>query len=161
MPPLPKCLGWRSSGHQRATPLRQGHQLWPHLRHEQLWPGQNLGIETKAAAAYIDKYFQRYPGVKQYMDDTKAAAKSMGYVETVFGRRLYLPKSTPQRPRRAGAERATINAPMQGTAADLIKMAMVAMQRAGRPQAGHPNDHPGARRTGVRTARGLEGWTGS
>jgi len=91
---------------------------------------KNLGIETKAAAAYIDKYFQRYPGVKQYMDDTKAAAKSMGYVETVFGRRLYLPEiNSPNGPRRAGAERAAINAPMQGTAADLIKLAMVAVQK--------------------------------
>ena len=91
---------------------------------------KNLGIETKAAAAYIDKYFQRYPGVKQYMDETKAAAKSMGYVETVFGRRLYLPEiNSPNGPRRSGAERAAINAPMQGTAADLIKLAMVAVQK--------------------------------
>ncbi|MFN3439007.1 MAG: DNA polymerase I [Acidovorax sp.] len=91
---------------------------------------KNLGIETKAAAAYIDKYFQRYPGVKQYMDETKALAKSMGYVETVFGRRLYLPEiNSPNGPRRAGAERAAINAPMQGTAADLIKLAMVAVQK--------------------------------
>ncbi len=91
---------------------------------------KNLGIETKAAAAYIDRYFQRYPGVKQYMDETKAAAKSMGYVETVFGRRLYLPEITsPNGSRRAGAERAAINAPMQGTAADLIKLAMVAVQK--------------------------------
>jgi DNA polymerase-1 len=91
---------------------------------------KNLGIETKAAAAYIDKYFQRYPGVKQYMEETKAAAKSMGYVETVFGRRLYLPEiNSPNGPRRAGAERAAINAPMQGTAADLIKMSMVKVQQ--------------------------------
>ena len=91
---------------------------------------KNLGIETKAAAAYIDKYFQRYPGVKQYMDETKASAKSMGYVQTVFGRRLYLPEiNSPNGPRRAGAERAAINAPMQGTAADLIKLAMVAVQK--------------------------------
>ncbi|QIL78644.1 DNA polymerase I [Diaphorobacter sp. HDW4A] len=91
---------------------------------------KNLGIETKAAAAYIDKYFQRYPGVKQYMDETKLQAKSQGYVETVFGRRLYLPEiNSPNGPRRAGAERAAINAPMQGTAADLIKMAMVAVQK--------------------------------
>ncbi|KAB2898347.1 MAG: DNA polymerase I, partial [Burkholderiaceae bacterium] len=90
---------------------------------------KNLGIETKAAAAYIDRYFQRYPGVKQYMDETKAAAKARGYVETVFGRRLYLPEiNSPNGPRRAGAERAAINAPMQGTAADLIKKAMVAVQ---------------------------------
>ena len=86
---------------------------------------RNLGIETKAAAAYIDKYFQRYPGVKNYMDETKLSAKSKGYVETVFGRRLYLPEiNSPNGPRRAGAERAAINAPMQGTAADLIKLSM-------------------------------------
>ncbi|EER61404.1 DNA polymerase I [Acidovorax delafieldii 2AN] len=91
---------------------------------------KNLGIETKAAAAYIDRYFQRYPGVKQYMDETKAQAKARGYVETVFGRRLYLPEiNSPNGPRRAGAERAAINAPMQGTAADLIKLAMVAVQK--------------------------------
>ena len=91
---------------------------------------KNLGIETKAAAAYIDRYFQRYPGVKRYMEETKAQAKAMGYVETVFGRRLYLPEiNSPNGPRRAGAERAAINAPMQGTAADLIKMAMVQVQQ--------------------------------
>ncbi|MFT4242979.1 MAG: DNA polymerase I [Acidovorax sp.] len=92
---------------------------------------RNLGIDTKAAAAYIDRYFQRYPGVKQYMDETKASAKSRGYVETVFGRRLVLPEiNSPNGPRRAAAERAAINAPMQGTAADLIKLAMVAVQKA-------------------------------
>ena len=86
---------------------------------------RNLGIETKAAAAYIDKYFQRYPGVKNYMDVTRLAAKSKGYVETVFGRRLYLPEiNSPNGPRQKGAERAAINAPMQGTAADLIKLSM-------------------------------------
>ncbi len=91
---------------------------------------KNLGIEVKAAAAYIDRYFQRYPGVKQYMDDTRALAKAQGYVETVLGRRLYLPEiNSPNGPRRAGAERAAINAPMQGTAADLIKLAMVAVQK--------------------------------
>ena len=86
---------------------------------------KNLGIETKAAAAYIEKYFQRYPGVKNYMDETRLSAKSKGYVETVFGRRLYLPEiNSPNGPRRGGAERAAINAPMQGTAADLIKLSM-------------------------------------
>jgi DNA polymerase-1 len=91
---------------------------------------RNLGIETKAAAAYIDKYFQRYPGVKTYMDETKLSAKSKGYVETVFGRRLYLPEiNSPNGPRRSGAERAAINAPMQGTAADLIKLSMVKVQQ--------------------------------
>ena len=91
---------------------------------------RNLGIETKAAAAYIDRYFQRYPGVKNYMDETRLSAKAKGYVETVFGRRLYLPEiNSPNGPRRAGAERAAINAPMQGTAADLIKLSMNAVQQ--------------------------------
>ena len=91
---------------------------------------RNLGIETKAAAAYIDKYFQRYPGVKSYMDETRLSAKSKGYVETVFGRRLYLPEiNSPNGPRRGGAERAAINAPMQGTAADLIKLSMNQVQQ--------------------------------
>ena len=91
----------------------------------------NLGIERSAAAAYIDRYFSRYPGVKRYMDDTRASAKARGYVETVFGRRLWLPEiNSPNGPRRAGAERAAINAPMQGTAADLIKLAMLAVQTA-------------------------------
>ncbi len=90
---------------------------------------KNLGIDNQAAKNYIDRYFQRYPGVWQYMQDTKAQAKARGYVETVFGRRLYLPEiNSPNGPRRAGAERAAINAPMQGTAADLIKKAMVAVQ---------------------------------
>jgi DNA polymerase-1 len=90
---------------------------------------RNLGIETKAAASYIERYFQRYPGVKTYMDETRLSAKSRGYVETVFGRRLYLPEiNSPNGPRRGGAERAAINAPMQGTAADLIKLAMVKVQ---------------------------------
>jgi len=90
---------------------------------------RNLGIDTKAAAGYIDRYFQRYPGVKHYMDETRLSAKSRGYVETVFGRRLYLPEiNSPNGPRRGGAERQAINAPMQGTAADLIKMSMVKVQ---------------------------------
>ena len=91
---------------------------------------KNLAIETKAAAAYIDRYFQRYPGVKNYMDSTRQIAKNQGYVETVLGRRLYLPEiNSPNGPRRAGAERAAINAPMQGTAADLIKLSMNAVQQ--------------------------------
>lgn len=90
---------------------------------------RNLGIENAAARNYIDRYFQRYPGVKHYMDETRLAAKSRGYVETVFGRRLYLPEiNSPNGPRRGGAERAAINAPMQGTAADLIKLSMVKVQ---------------------------------
>ena len=90
---------------------------------------KNLGIDNQAAAAYIDRYFQRYPGVKRYMDDTVALAHAQGYVETVFGRRLYLPDiNGGSGPRKKAAERAAINAPMQGTAADLIKKAMVAVQ---------------------------------
>jgi DNA polymerase-1 len=90
---------------------------------------RNLGIEGAAAKNYIQRYFERYPGVKQYMDETRLSAKSRGYVETVFGRRLYLPEiNSPNGPRRGGAERAAINAPMQGTAADLIKLSMVAVQ---------------------------------
>jgi DNA polymerase-1 len=90
---------------------------------------QNLGIERTTAQAYIDSYFSRYPGVKRYMDETREKARTDGYVETVFGRRLRLPEirsSNPQR--RQAAERAAINAPMQGTAADLIKLAMIAVQ---------------------------------
>ncbi|NML62500.1 DNA polymerase I [Massilia sp. RP-1-19] len=89
----------------------------------------NLGVDRAAAQSYIDKYFARFSGVKQYMDDTRMQAKARGYVETVFGRRLWLPEiNSPNGPRRQGAERAAINAPMQGTAADLIKLAMIAVQ---------------------------------
>jgi DNA polymerase I len=90
---------------------------------------QNLNIERGAAQNYIDRYFARYPGVRQYMDDTRELAKQKGYVETYFGRRLWVPEiNSPNGTRRAGAERAAINAPMQGTAADLIKLAMIAVQ---------------------------------
>ncbi|MEA3120454.1 MAG: polymerase [Paraburkholderia sp.] len=89
----------------------------------------NLGITRDAAKLYIDRYFARYPGVARYMDDTRASAKEKGYVETVFGRRLWLPEiNGGNGPRRQAAERAAINAPMQGTAADLIKMSMIAVQ---------------------------------
>jgi DNA polymerase-1 len=89
----------------------------------------NLGIERSAAASYIDRYFARYPGVKAYMDRTRNAAQDSGYVETAFGRRLWLPEiRSGNQGRRQGAERAAINAPMQGTAADLIKLAMIAVQ---------------------------------
>ncbi|HET8598607.1 MAG TPA: DNA polymerase I [Castellaniella sp.] len=89
----------------------------------------NLGITRAAAKSYIDRYFMRYPGVAQYMDRIRREARERGYVETVFGRRLYFPElSGAKGPRAAAAERAAINAPMQGTAADLIKMAMVAVQ---------------------------------
>jgi len=90
---------------------------------------KNLGIETKAAAAYIDKYFQRYPGVKNYMEQTVVFAQENHFVETVFGRRLYLSEiNGGNGPRKKAAERQAINAPMQGTAADLIKLSMVRVQ---------------------------------
>ncbi|MGE0097599.1 MAG: DNA polymerase I [Hydrogenophaga sp.] len=90
-----------------------------------------LAIDNTAAKNYITRYFERFEGVKRYMDDTRQSAKAKGYVETVFGRRLYLPEiNSPNGPRRSGAERAAINAPMQGTAADLIKLSMVAVQKA-------------------------------
>jgi len=89
----------------------------------------NLGIERAAAQNYIAKYFDRYPGVAQYMEHTRLEARENGYVETVFGRRLWLPEIKGSNgPRRQGAERAAINAPMQGTAADLIKLAMIAVE---------------------------------
>jgi DNA polymerase-1 len=88
-----------------------------------------LGIETSAAKQYIDLYFARYPGVKHYMDSTREQAKAQGFVETWFGRRLWLPEiNGANGMRRQAAERAAINAPMQGTAADLIKLAMIAVQ---------------------------------
>ncbi|MGZ8982125.1 MAG: DNA polymerase I, partial [Burkholderiaceae bacterium] len=90
----------------------------------------NLGIERDAAKMYMERYFMRYPGVAKYMESTRALAKRQGYVETVFGRRLWLPEiNSPNGPRRSGAERAAINAPMQGTAADLIKLAMIAVSK--------------------------------
>jgi DNA polymerase-1 len=90
---------------------------------------QNLNIERSAAQSYIERYFARYPGVRAYMQDTRELAKQKGYVETYFGRRLWVPEiNSSNGMRRAGAERAAINAPMQGTAADLIKLAMIAVQ---------------------------------
>jgi DNA polymerase I len=88
-----------------------------------------LGIERSAAAQFIEKYFTRYPGVAEYMRRTRELARAQGYVETVFGRRLWLPDiNAGGGPRRQAAERAAINAPMQGTAADLIKLAMIEVQ---------------------------------
>jgi DNA polymerase-1 len=87
-----------------------------------------LGIERSAAQQYIDRYFARYPGVADYMQSTRESARERGYVETVFGRRLYLAEiRASNHQRRQAAERAAINAPMQGTAADLIKLAMIAV----------------------------------
>jgi len=88
-----------------------------------------LGIERSAAQQYMERYFLRYPGVKDYMERTRESARNLGYVETVFGRRLYLNDiRASNAARRQGSERAAINAPMQGTAADLIKLAMIAVQ---------------------------------
>ena len=91
---------------------------------------QQLKIERGDAQEYIDLYFDRYPGVKTYMDETRSLAHEQGYVETVFGRRLYLPEiNSGNGMRRQYAERTAINAPMQGTAADLIKMAMLSVDK--------------------------------
>ena len=87
---------------------------------------KQLNVPRHEAQSYMDLYFERYPGVLDYMDSTREVAKEKGYVETVFGRRLYLPDiKASNGARRKGAERAAINAPMQGTAADIIKMAMI------------------------------------
>jgi DNA polymerase-1 len=95
-----------------------------------------LGIEREAAKNWIERYFTRYPGVKRYMDGTRSQAKAQGWVETVLGRRLWLPEiNSPNGPRRGGAERQAINAPLQGTAADIVKLAMIAVQD--RLDAGH------------------------
>ena len=91
---------------------------------------KELGLERSAAQAYMDRYFARYPGVARYMEETRRRARELGYVETVLGRRLWLPEiKAGNGVRRQAAERAAINAPMQGTAADLIKLAMLAVQR--------------------------------
>jgi DNA polymerase I len=90
--------------------------------------GRQLGIPRREAQEYVDLYFSRYPGVKQFMDETRESARDRGYVETVFGRRLYLPEIKSQNAaRRQYAERTAINAPMQGTAADIIKRAMISL----------------------------------
>ena len=90
---------------------------------------RQLGIERGEAQAYVDRYFERYPGVKRYMDETRTLAHEQGYVETVFGRRLYLPEINARNAqRRQYAERTAINAPMQGTAADIIKRAMLRVE---------------------------------
>ena len=92
--------------------------------------GRQLGIPRGEAQEYVDLYFQRYPGVKDFMDNTRESAREKGYVETVFGRRLYLPEINHSNGmRRQYAERTAINAPMQGTAADIIKLAMIEVDR--------------------------------
>lgn len=92
--------------------------------------GRALNVATEVAQAYMDLYFERYPGVRQYMDNTRQLAHHQGYVETLFGRRLYLAEiNASNMQRRRAAERAAINAPMQGTAADIIKLAMIQLHR--------------------------------
>ncbi len=91
--------------------------------------GKQLGIGRGQAQEYVDLYFDRYPGVRKFMDDIRDQARSEGFVETVFGRRLYLPEINDRNvQRRQYAERSAINAPMQGTAADIIKRAMISVQ---------------------------------
>ncbi|WP_299731668.1 DNA polymerase I [uncultured Endozoicomonas sp.] len=91
---------------------------------------KQLGVSRKSAQEYIDLYFERYPGVLRYMEETKTFARENGYVETIFGRRLYLPEINARNGmRRQGAERTAINAPMQGTAADIIKRAMICVDQ--------------------------------
>jgi DNA polymerase I len=97
--------------------------------------GRQLGVSRSEAQEYIARYFARYPGVKAFMDSTREKARAEGYVETLFGRRLYLANLRSRNPAiRAGAERAAINAPMQGTAADIIKRAMIAIDAWLRPR---------------------------
>jgi len=91
---------------------------------------RQLGIPRADAQAYVERYFERYPGVRAYMDSTREQAHEKGYVETVMGRRLYLPEINSRNvQRRQYAERSAINAPMQGTAADIIKRAMIDVHR--------------------------------
>ena len=90
--------------------------------------GRQLSLGRNQAQEYIDRYFERYPGVRAYMESTRASAAEQGYVETLYGRRLYVPEIRDRNnQRRQAAERAAINAPLQGTAADIIKRAMIAV----------------------------------
>jgi DNA polymerase-1 len=92
--------------------------------------GKQLNIGRNEAQQYVDTYFERYPGVRRYMDETRALAREQGYVETVYGRRLHLPNINAKNAvQRQYAERTAINAPMQGTAADIIKRAMITVHR--------------------------------
>ena len=110
----------------RSAARRQGDQLRPDLRHVGVRARQAAQYRRNEAQQYVDTYFERYPGVKRYMEDTKQIARDQGYVETVFGRRLYLPDINARNANvRQYAERTAINAPMQGSAADIIKRAMI------------------------------------
>ena len=114
-----------------------------------------LGISRREARAFINAYFERFPGIRAYMRETVALAREQGYVETLFGRRVHTPDINEKGPRRAFQERAAINAPIQGGAADIIRRAMTRIPAALR-DAGPvgTNDPPGSRRTPVRGARG-------
>ncbi len=118
---------------------------------------RQLGVPRAAAQSYVELYFARYPGVRRYMERTREQARRDGYVETVFGRRLFLPEiRSRNRQLQQYAERSAINAPMQGTAADIIKRAMIAVDDwCQSQQPPREPDHAGARRAGVRGARGL------
>jgi len=115
-----------ASGVQRRRSAVAAKPIRQRLQREAI---EALGLERATAQAYIDSYFTRYPGVARYMQQTREQARERGYVETVFGRRLWLAEiRAANSGRRQGAERAAINAPMQGTAADLIKLSMIAVQ---------------------------------
>ena len=115
---------------------------------------QRLGIPQAQAKAYIDSYFEQYPGIRAYMDKAKAEAREKGYVTTLYGRRCYIPEINVKIPsRRAYAERAAINAPIQGTAADIMKRAMIRTWRDLQARAARgPHAALGPRRAGVRGA---------
>ena len=107
---------------------------------------KQLDIGRHDAQSYIDRYFDRYPGVLSYMEDTRSKAVEQGYVKTLFGCRLYLPEiNSSNGMRRQAAERTAINAPMQGTAADIIKLAMLKVSHWLQDNAGYKNDYAGPR----------------
>ena len=120
---------------------------------------KQLGVPRGEAQDYIALYFSRYPGVRAYMERTREQARGQGFVETVFGRRLYLPYvHSRNQAQRAGAERAAINAPMQGTAADIIKRAMVAVDGWLAAHRTHPSVAGASILRGASAHRGLALW---
>ena len=128
-----EMFGVPIAGHGPAgPPARQGDQFRHHLWHLGLRPCQPARHLREEAGDYIKTYFQRFPGIRDYMDETQASRPaSKGYVETIFGRRCHFPRITsPNASERAFMERAAINAPIQGAAADIIRRAMIRMQPA-------------------------------
>jgi DNA polymerase-1 len=126
--PRPKCSACRKRSRCQPAPRREGDQLRPHVRHERVRPRAPARRARGEAQDYMARYFARYPGVATFMEETRDQARRDGYVETLFGRRLYLDYiNSRNQAQRAGAERAAINAPMQGTAADIIKRAMISV----------------------------------